>query len=542
MRGVNDEMSLFPLQDRVRLSRIRTFFDNARGNSISTFGAGLFFVLLLRSESAADRLSWVWLLLLFLLCASLFFFERHVKQSGLSQANATHFFRTRSLLGFALSVLLGASVVLLPEDASHAAYAVVFIIAASVVAAGYLAYATEFSYSLMVNTCVLLPFSILCIYRYLNAGDSFVLLLGLSSIFWQFIFVGKAFQVSRSVVGGIEIREHLQDEIAEREFSDKALKFSQEEAQRLAAMLRLMCDNVPDMIWAKDLEQRYIFSNKAHAVGLLNAENTEEPLGKTYDFFLQRERSRHPAEPDWYTLGEFSQDIDRYTLWREAPTVFEESGHVRGKFEYLDVHQARFLNTQGEVIGIVGSARDITERKASEAFVHHLAHHDVLTDLPNRILLTDRLRQALALARRDKGKVAVLFIDLDRLKPVNDTLGHDVGDLLLKAVANRLRDVVTRKADTVSRLGGDEFVVLLQRMNRDQDAATVAEKITSALSQPFMICRHEISISASIGIAVFPQHGEDVAQLLKSADSAMYSAKRAGRNGYRFFEETLERE
>ena len=536
---MNDEKSFSPLQERVRLSRIQTFFDNARGNSISIFGAGLLFVLLLRNENGADTRSWIWLLFLFLLCVTLFFFERYVKQSGLSQANAARFFRTRSLLGFVLSALLGSCVVLLPEDASHAAYAVVFIIAGSVVAAGYLAYATAFSYSLMVNSCVLLPFSILCIYRYLNTGDFFVLLMGLSSILWQVIFFGKALQVSRSVVGEIETRERLQDEIAERELSDKALKSTQEEAQRLAVMLRLMCDNVPDMIWAKDLEQRYIFSNKAHSEGLLNAESTEEPLGKTYDFFLQRERNRHPDELEWHTLGEFSQDIDRYTLLREEPTVFEESGHVRGKFEYLDIHQARFLNTHGEVIGIVGSAREITERKASEAFVHHLAHHDVLTDLPNRILLTDRLHQALALARREKRKIAVLFIDLDKLKPVNDTLGHDVGDMLLKAVANRLRDVVTRKADTVSRLGGDEFVVLLQRMNRDQDAAVVAEKIISALSQTFTICRHEINITASIGIALFPQHGEDVAQLLKSADSAMYSAKRGGRNSYRFFEETL---
>ena len=129
-----------------------------------------------------------------------------------------------------------------------------------------------------------------------------------------------------------------------------------------------------------------------------------------------------------------------------------------------------------------------------------------------------------------------LFVDLDRLKPVNDTLGHDAGDELLKEAADRLREVVPRKTDTVSRLGGDEFVVLLTRVNTDQDAVKVAEKILDTLAQPFILPQHTIRISASIGIAVFPQHGGDVAQLLRHADAAMYCAKRSGRNAYRFFD------
>ncbi len=220
-------------------------------------------------------------------------------------------------------------------------------------------------------------------------------------------------------------------------------------------------------------------------------------------------------------------------------TIYEESGFLHGNYAFLEFHQARLVDIHGEVIGVVGSARDITERKASEEFVHHLAHHDVLTDLPNRILLHDRLRQAIALARRDKGKLAVLFIDLDRLKEVNDTLGHDVGDLLLKEVAQRMCEMVTRQADTVARLGGDEFVVLLQRVNMEQDAASVAEKIVHILAQPFIISRHTISISASIGIAFYPQHGEESVQLLKHADLAMYRAKNSGRNGFRVFDQSM---
>jgi diguanylate cyclase (GGDEF)-like protein len=259
-------------------------------------------------------------------------------------------------------------------------------------------------------------------------------------------------------------------------------------------------------------------------------------VGKTFDFFVRREQAKHPDDGEWYTFGQFSMDIDSHAISREEPTVFEESGNVCGKFVFLDIHQARFVNTAGEVIGTVGCARDITERKATEAMVHHMAHHDVLTDLPNRSLLTDRLQQALAYSRREIGKLAVLFVDLDRLKPVNDALGHDAGDELLKEAADRLRQVVPRKTDTVSRLGGDEFVVLLTRVNTDQDAATVAEKILGTLAQPFELPPHTIRISASIGIAVFPQHGGDVAQLLRHADAAMYCAKRSGRNAYRFFD------
>ena len=211
-----------------------------------------------------------------------------------------------------------------------------------------------------------------------------------------------------------------------------------------------------------------------------------------------------------------------------------ESGTIRGEAVVFDVHQARFVDMRGEVIGTVGSARDITERKRGEAFVQHLAHYDVLTDLPNRALLNDRLTQALTQVKRDRAKLAVLFVDLDRLKPVNDTYGHDVGDLLLIEVACRLRSTVTRKADTVARLGGDEFVILLPRINREHDAVIVAQRVLEVLSKPFTIDDRAIAISASIGVAVSPQDGEDAETLLKSADGAMYEAKRAGRNGFQF--------
>lgn len=199
-------------------------------------------------------------------------------------------------------------------------------------------------------------------------------------------------------------------------------------------------------------------------------------------------------------------------------------------------------DADGRIRHFVAIKQDISERKATDERVQHLAHHDQLTDLPNRMLLTDRLFQALAQARRERGTLAVLFLDLDNFKPVNDTLGHDIGDLLLKEVALRLRVCAPRESDTAARLGGDEFVILLAQIDKAADAVVVAGKVLAALGRPFVIGPHCIEISTSIGIAVYPQHGEEVTRLLKNADTAMYHAKKAGRGCYRFFRELVETE
>lgn len=181
---------------------------------------------------------------------------------------------------------------------------------------------------------------------------------------------------------------------------------------------------------------------------------------------------------------------------------------------------------------IVGSARDITERKQAEERIRHMAAHDSLTGLPNRVLFADRLTQAISMARRDARQCALLYLDLDKFKPVNDTYGHDVGDRLLKRVAERLRGVV-RESDTVARVGGDEFTVLLLDIASPQNAVAVAEKIVAALTTPFRLEGREIRIGTSIGIAFFPADAEDHETLIKKADAAMYQAKAHG-VGFRF--------
>ena len=168
----------------------------------------------------------------------------------------------------------------------------------------------------------------------------------------------------------------------------------------------------------------------------------------------------------------------------------------------------------------------------------HLAHHDVLTDLPNLVLLQDRLDQAIELARRQGRKLAVMFMDLDRFKHINDSLGHAIGDQLLQSVAQRLVGCV-RHSDTVSRQGGDEFVLLLPYIEHVEDTALSAQKLLSSVMKPHNIGQQDLHISASIGISIFPDDGKDAETLIKSADTAMYSAKGNGRNNFKFFEQNM---
>ena len=180
---------------------------------------------------------------------------------------------------------------------------------------------------------------------------------------------------------------------------------------------------------------------------------------------------------------------------------------------------------------MVGFIRDITERKRAEQELAYLASHDALTGLPNRTLFNDRLTLALAHAHRNQQKLAVMLLDLDYLKDINDTLGHSVGDRLLQAVGERLMSLL-RKSDTVARMGGDEFMLVLPETARVEDAAKIASKILEAIRTSFTFDGHEMHITTSIGIDMYPDDGEDVDSLMRGADIAMYRAKAKGRDNY----------
>jgi diguanylate cyclase (GGDEF)-like protein/PAS domain S-box-containing protein len=192
----------------------------------------------------------------------------------------------------------------------------------------------------------------------------------------------------------------------------------------------------------------------------------------------------------------------------------------------------------GRVVGSVKVFRDMSDARAMAEQIAHSAEHDFLTGLPNRLLLNDRIGQAIALAQRSKSKAALLFMDLDGFKHINDSLGHQTGDNLLQCVANRLLDCI-RAPDTVSRQGGDEFIVLLQGVTRPEDASTAAKRVLSALEETFSVGQNNLHITTSIGLSLYPDDGLDAETLIKNADTAMYQAKENGRQGFQFFKREM---
>ena len=196
-------------------------------------------------------------------------------------------------------------------------------------------------------------------------------------------------------------------------------------------------------------------------------------------------------------------------------------------------------DASGTIIGYQGIIRDITKRKQQEQQLAYMATHDILTGLPNRMIFNDRLSLGLARAHRTQKKLAVMLLDLDRFKDINDRYGHKVGDLLLQAVGDRLKNLM-RKSDTIARMGGDEFSLLLQEINQIDDTFKIAKKILKVFQKPFVLESNELHITTSIGIAIFPNDGEDIDTLLKKADIAMYHAKEKGRDNYQHYTPTMD--
>jgi len=231
---------------------------------------------------------------------------------------------------------------------------------------------------------------------------------------------------------------------------------------------------------------------------------------------------------------------DAAYLREGTATLREQEIHSAEKIQVAsDEHIKQLQQANAHLVVATIEAHKLAEEvQAAKVQLDHLAHHDVLTGLPNRMLLQDRLSQAIELACRQDKKIAVMYMDLDRFKHINDSLGHALGDQLLKSVAHRLQ-VCVRHSDTISRQGGDEFVVLLSYVERAEDAALCAQKMLEAIALPHRFDLHDLHISVSIGISIYPDDGQDVATLIKSADTAMYHAKGAGRNNYKFFEQDM---
>lgn len=333
-------------------------------------------------------------------------------------------------------------------------------------------------------------------------------------------FDDEAISLLRQMAGDISYALTNLSLQAEHQATLRALQESDEQFRQLA-------QHVPQVFWITDAEQRRT---------LYASPNYELITGRPLD-----ELEKDPKS--WLTaIHEDDRQRVQHARKQKAPLgtydIEYRVVHADGSVRWVHDRAFPIHNVHGEVYRIAGIAEDVTEAKLSREQLAQLAHFDSLTGLPNRVLFNDRLRQAVAQAKRNNWIIGILFLDLDRFKLVNDTLGHVTGDLLLKQVAARLTGSL-RPSDTVSRLSGDEFAVILPELASPQNAGHVAQKVLRALAAPYDLEGNEVFVTVSIGITLYPSDSSDTETLLRNADAAMYGAKSAGRNNYQYYTEAM---
>ena len=320
------------------------------------------------------------------------------------------------------------------------------------------------------------------------------------------------------MVSGYALDQHRANEGSIWVYADITARKEAEEKLRLSATV---IEHIADGVVVLDARGTIVAVNPAFTQ--ITGYDEAEALGRDYTLTRSGRHERAFYDAMW------RQQLDT-GFWRGEVWSARKNGEPY--LEWLTVSAVR--DSRGVATHYVGVFSDITKAKESQEKLDHLAHHDPLTALPNRLLFHDRLQHALQRAGRDTTRLALLFIDLDRFKNVNDTLGHHIGDELLKQVANALLARL-REGDTLARLGGDEFIVLLEDIDHQFGAAQVAEKLVQMFDQPFMVAGHELFVTCSVGISVYPDDATDLNMLIRNADVAMYQAKARGRNGYSFY-------
>lgn len=279
-------------------------------------------------------------------------------------------------------------------------------------------------------------------------------------------------------------------------------------------------DYLFDAVVVTDLNGTIVDWNKGSEI--LYGYSKEEVLGQPVSIL-------HVPEDTDHITAEVIEAVGKDGKWSGEVRMLHKDGHI-GWIESMCVP---IMDDNNEMIGALGINRDITDRILETERLNNLAHFDQLTDIPNRYLLLDRLTHLIDHCERYQSSFALLYIDLDNFKQFNDTLGHAFGDEILKETARRLKDSI-RNSDTVARIGGDEFVVLLEKVSEKDDISKIAEQFIDTLHKPYVIKNESHKVSGSIGVAIYPNDGNNTDQLLSSADQAMYKAKQNGRDTYEF--------
>lgn len=311
-------------------------------------------------------------------------------------------------------------------------------------------------------------------------------------------------------------------DITENRLIQEEILRSREALNEERSLFQAILDNAPLGIWMVNTQGRVQFINQVfcNATGITEAQ------------FVS---ARHYADVLPPSIAANCMQSDKECFEQESPHLsLEWLPFVDGREHLLEITKVRLFNKDGSLKGLIGLAADVTERKEHEKQLEHVAHYDALTGVLNRVLLTDRMSQALARTRRDKRLMAVCYLDLDGFKPVNDSFGHEAGDKVLIEVARRIGETI-REEDTVARLGGDEFVVLLVGLSAADECIASLNRLLAAINQPIKIDGNSVSISVSIGVALYPEDKADADTLLRHADQAMYIAKQSGKNRYHIY-------
>lgn len=337
----------------------------------------------------------------------------------------------------------------------------------------------------------------------------------------------------------VELDKTINDALEQRRVNFE-FNTMQERIQQSEKMHRFLVNHSPDIIYILNDRGEITFIND-RVEKLLNTRK-EDVIGKHFGVLMSEdELKQHPHVFD--ERRAIQREAQRNELHLRKRLCLNGDGSSTSlslpfEISAMGIYELDRRSNKHQFRGTYGIARDITDRKHAESLMRFQAYHDLLTGLPNRSLFRDRLSLAISHGKRSGSKVAVMFVDLDRFKLINDSLGHTIGDQLIQAVARRISETL-REGDTLSRFGGDEFTLLLPNIRTQEDAAIIAKKILNELKQPFYIEQHELYASGSIGIALHPDNGQQLDQLIQNADIAMYHVKANGKNGYQFFSDKM---